>query len=229
MPAAETAAAIAAIVGTGVSIYQAAHSAKLRRNAEKRLENMANNAPTYKPNQSILNYYDEALRRYNTPATESAEYKANKQNIQQGTQQGLAASRDRRLGGALIPALIQNQNNSLLKASALGEQRKAGEFATLGSATNMRAADQNKEWAQNNLYPFEAQYNLLAMKAAGQAQVQNQSMQNASNGLMSLGTMAGSGAFSGSGKNVGGYNFTNREYNRLNSAWSKNRANYAAY
>jgi hypothetical protein len=163
-----------------------------RRKAERGLENMQ--TPTYAPNQSILDYYQKALQKYETNPTDSAEYKAQKQNILQGTQQGIAASQGRRMAGATIAPLIQGQNNSLLKAAISGEQRKAQEFQQLGSATQMKAQEEGKAFNQNYIAPFEKKYNLLAMKAAGKAAAQNAATQNMYNNALSAASLlAGSG------------------------------------
>ena len=163
------------------SVYSTARAASERKKAEKKLEGME--VPKYSPNQSILDYYQKALQRYDTQPTDSAEYKLQKQNIQQGTTQAIASGQDRRMGGANVPAIIQNQNNSLLKAAVAGEQRKAQEFARLGQAAGMKAGEDKAAFNQNFIAPFEKNYNLFAMKAAGQAQVQNASMQNVYNNL----------------------------------------------
>ena len=171
---------IVPLVTTAYSVYSTANAASKAKKAERELEGMQ--SPTYTPNQSILNYYNEALRRYNVNPSDTREYKANEQGIKQGTIQALSSLRDRRSSG-LIPTVIQGQNNALLKAAALAEQRKAQEFTTLGNATQMKAGEGAKEFQFNKIFPFETKYNLLAMKAAGQNQVANQSIQNAFNNL----------------------------------------------
>lgn len=72
----------------------------------------------------------------------------------------------------------------MLRANVAAEQRKSGDLARLGQAAGMRSGEEGKAFQYNKIYPFEKQYNLLASKAAGQAQVQNQAMQNAYNNLM---------------------------------------------
>ena len=164
------------LVTAAISGVSALSAGAKRRKAERGLENMQ--TPTYAPNQSILDYYQKALQKYETNPTDSAEYKAQKQNIIQGTQQGIAASQGRRMAGATIAPLIQGQNNSLLKAAISGEQRKAQEFQQLGSAAQMKAQEEGKAFNQNYIAPFEKKYNLLAMKAAGKASAQNAATKN---------------------------------------------------
>ena len=47
------------LIGAGVSVYQAASSASKAKKAERSLEESLKNTPQYKPNQSILNYYQQ--------------------------------------------------------------------------------------------------------------------------------------------------------------------------
>ena len=183
---------IVPLVTAAASIYSSAHAANQRKKAERRLEGMK--TPEYTPNPSILDYYKKALQRYNTNTSDTAEYKLQQQNIKQGITQGIAAAQDRRLGGAITPALIQGGNNAMLRANVAAEQRKSGDLARLGQAAGMRSGEEGKAFQYNKIYPFEKQYNLLASKAAGQAQVQNQAMQDAYNNLgatLALGYDAG--------------------------------------
>lgn len=147
---------------SGLSAYDKAQKAK---DAEKSLRAMQ--PPRYQPNQSILNLYQKALQKYETSPTDTAEYKLQNQNIKQGITQGLSAARERRLGGAITPALIQGGTNSLLKAAVEGERKKAQEFNALTNATQLKAQEEGKAFHQNSVVPFEKNYNLLAMKAAG--------------------------------------------------------------
>lgn len=181
------------------SVYSGVQANNKAKSAEKGLENMQ--TPKYSPNQSILDYYQKALQKYETNPTDTAEYKLQKQQIGQGTTQAIAASQDRRLGGATIPSIIQNKNNSLLKAAVAGEQQKANQFATLGHATQLRAAEDSKAFNQNVIAPFEKNYNLLAMKAAGSAQAGNAALQNAYNNLLAADATK-SDTDSGTGKNT---------------------------
>jgi len=169
---------IVPLLTTAYSVYSTAHSASKAKKAERSLEESLNNTPKYQPNKSILNYYDEALRKYNVNPSDTRQYKLDQQNIKQGTIQGLKAGQDRRMGGAIIPTLISGQNNLLLKAAANAENRKAQEFGVLGEATRMKAGEDKAAFQQNEMYPFEARYNLLAMKAAAERANQRTSMQN---------------------------------------------------
>ena len=166
------------------------------RDAENELENMQ--VPSYKRNQGIIDYYDEALRKYKVAPTESAGYKVNKQNIMQGTTQGLKALQDRRSGLAGIPTLIGNQNNSLLKAAVQAEQDKSRQASIVSSAAGQAMAEHDREYQYNQIWPYQKKYNLLAMKAAALSKRQTANEQGALSSLSSIDSMGG-----GSGGGMG--------------------------
>ncbi len=159
----------------GYSIINGAFAEDRATKAQKKLAQMQ--SPTYKPSQSILDYYQSALQKYNTNPTDTAAYKLQDQNIKQGTAQGISALRDRRLGGG-INSLVNTQNNGLLKAAAQEEAKKQQELGTLGQAARMKAGEEGKAFNYNSIQPFERNYNLTAMKAAGANQVYNKSIEN---------------------------------------------------
>lgn len=172
---------IVPLVTAAASIYSSAKAASQRKKAEREMENMK--TPSYTPNASILDYYQKALQKYNVNPTDTAQYKLQSQNVKQGLTQGIAAAQDRRLGGAITPSLVQGANNAMLKTAVAGEQQKNADLSRLGQAASMKAGEEGKAFQYNSVYPFEKQFNLLASKAAGQAQVQNQAMTNAYNNL----------------------------------------------
>lgn len=220
------------------SVYNSAHAASKAKKAENQLEDSLNNAPKYKPNSSILQYYDEALRKYNANPSDTREYKMASQGIKQGTVQGLNYLQDRRSGLAGVPTLIANQNNSLLKAAVNSENRKAQEFGVLGNAANMKAGQEAKAFQQNELYPFEAKYNLLSAKAAGNRAAQRQETSNVFNNLGAAASLYDGGDMNwGTGRNqwgqqtrtVAGQSFTKPKYNRINNQWMNNMSNFRGW
>lgn len=184
------------------ALYSTADSWKkynAARDAEEKLTRLQ--SPTYQRNQSILDYYQKALQKYETNPTETAAYKQQKQQIGQGVTQAISGARDRRLGGAIIPSVIQGANNSLLKAAVEGEKRKAQELGVLGNAAQLKAGEDQKAFQYNSISPYEKNYNLLAMKAAGSAQAGNAALQNAYNNLLAADATK-SDTDSGTGKNT---------------------------
>lgn len=206
----------------GYSLYSSERAKSKARKSENELEESLNNTPQYRPNQSILDYYQTALNKYNVNPTDTREFKATQQGIKQGTVQGLKYAQDRRSGQALIPTLISGQNNSLLKAAVEGERRKAHEFAVLGQATGMRASEEGKAFHQNVVAPFEAKYNLLAMKAAGQNQVANASLQNAYNNASAVSSFVG-----GDNDGFGGEYYTQKKFGDRYGAQGAGAYNWA--
>jgi len=169
----------------GIGLLQGLFGGRKARKAQKELENLQ--TPTYDPNQSILSYYNNALQRYNVNPYNSTLYKTQQQNIGRGVNQGIGALNDRRSGLAGIASLIQGQNDSLLKAGIAAENQKDQRFSQLGSATNMKVADDLRGFQYNKLAPYEKKYNLLAMKAGANAKTANDGLQNIFRGLTSMG------------------------------------------
>ena len=160
------------------SVYSSASSASKAKKAERGLEESLKNTPQYRPNRSILNYYDEALRRYNVAPTESSEYKAEQQLINRSANSALRNLQDRRSALAGVPSITAVKNNALVNAAVKAEQRKEQQLNRVGQAAQMKAGEEGKAFQQNEVAPFEGKYNLLAMKAAGSRADQRTSMSN---------------------------------------------------
>lgn len=156
------------VLGIGESIINAGKAHR----AQRQLETMIDN---YQPNQSIMDYYNKALSRYNSNPYTSSLYNQQKENIARSTAQGIAALGDRRSALAGIPALVQNQNDSMLKAAAAAEGQQGQQLSQLGQATAAKAAEDK--------YKFEGKYNLLSMKAGAANQGVNAGIQNIFGGL----------------------------------------------
>ena len=184
------------------------------RKATKALEKLQ--SPTYKQNQSILDYYNQALSRYGVSPTDSAMYKRQQRDIDRGVSGSIAALGDRRSGQAGISSILRAANDASLDANVAAEQEKSSRFGQLGGATQMKAGEDRMAFDINEMQPFERKYNLLAMKAAGGNQTANQGISNTFGALQSFGQMGmmddmyGKGGSSGSG---GG--FWNTKYGQL--------------
>ena len=176
---------IQAIAGAiqGVSAWD---KSEKRKDVELELEKLG--SPTYRKNQSIIDFYDEALRKYKVSPTETAEYKLQKQNINQGVIQGLNAFQNRRSAMGGVSSLISGQNNALLKAASKAEQDKQRQGAIVSNAAQSASAENLRDYQLNQRAPFEQKYNLLAAKAAGLSKVQNAQTQNAYSNLSAFAT-----------------------------------------
>lgn len=191
------------LITAAVSLGSAANKKRQAKLAEKGLEGMQN--PTYRPNQSILDYYSMALKKYQTSPTDTAGYKRDTQNIRQSTTQALSSLNKLRSGD--VANIVQGQNNSLLKAAVNAENRKAQELGVLADATRLKAGEGAKEFQYNQIAPFEKNYNLLALKAAGSRADQRTSTQNAYNNLGAAASiLAGGDGMGGEGNGNNSFN-----------------------
>jgi hypothetical protein len=196
-------------IQAGAGIVQGIIGGIGARKARRALENLP--TPTYSPVKSITDYYNEAQNRYQESPYQSNLYKMQAQNIQRGTNQGMAMLQDRRSGQAGVSGLIQSQNDALLKAGVAAEQQKDQRFNQYGAAAGAMGAEQRKAWEVNQMMPYQKRHDILSQKAAGYSQLMNAGLQNAFGGLQT-GVMAKSGMFgSGSEPNVG-RNYSDLEY-----------------
>lgn len=136
---------------------------------------------SYKTPESILDYYNKALQRYNVNPYTSAMYRSQQDQIKGGTAQAINTLQDRRsvLGG--LSSVIQGQNDSLLRAAAAAEGQQAQALNEVGQASGMKAADDR--------YKFENKANLLAMKAGGATDLFNSGLSNIYGGLQNMSMM----------------------------------------
>lgn len=174
-------------IQAGAGLVQSIIGGGKAKKAQKQLENLQ--TPTYNPNQSILDYYNRALSRYNADPTSTALYKNQMKNIQRGVATGLTSLQDRRgaLGG--ITKLVQAQNDATLNAEVAAERQRDQRFGVLGGATGMKAGEDRAAFQQNVIAPYEKKYNLLAMKAGAANATANAGLSNIFGGLKSAGEM----------------------------------------
>jgi hypothetical protein len=170
------------IAQTGLGLVQSIFGGGAARKAQKQMEQMVN---SYKPNQSILDYYNKAVQRYNVDPYGSAMYRNQMQNVNRNVATGIGAAQDRRSGMAAISNLTQGANDASLRAVAGAEQQQAQALGQLGQATAMKA--------QEDFKPFEMKYNLLSMKAGGGNQIMNAGISNVFNGLGNVSNMLTAG------------------------------------
>ena len=177
-----------AIAQAGVGLAQTVGGWIQQHRATKQLEKLQ--SPTYNQNQSILDYYNQALQRYNVSPTESALYKNQQKNIGRGLATGINAYQDRRSGQAGISSMIRNANDASLNSEVAAENQQNQRFGQLGSATGMKAAEDAKAFQYNKLMPYQNKYNLLAQKAAGGNAIANSGMSNIFGGLSTANQMS---------------------------------------
>lgn len=177
-----------AIAQAGVGLAQTIGGWIQQRKATKALEKLK--SPTYNQNQSILDYYNQALQRYNVSPTESALYKNQQKNIGRGLATGINAYQDRRSGQAGISSILRNANDASLNSEVAAENQRNQRFGQLGAATGMKAAEDAKAFQYNQLMPYQNKYNLLAQKASGGNAIANSGMSNIFGGINTANQMS---------------------------------------
>lgn len=179
---------LAALIPAAIGAAQAIGGAIKTKKAERALEGMQ----TPKANQSIIDYYNEALNKYRVPATDTALYKQQMNNINRNVASAIGAGQDRRSGQGLVSNLVQRGNDASLNAVVNAENQREKRFATLGSATSAKAQTETK--AADDA--FNKKYNLLALKASGGNKDVSAGIQNIASGVQNY-AMMGSGNSSG--------------------------------
>lgn len=157
------------LLGIGQTLFSGKHK------AEKDLENYAN---SYVPNQSIQDYYNKALAKYNPNAYQSAEYQ-NRANINsRNLTTGINAASDRRAGVGALSGLVQGADDANANAASQAEAAQRGNLGQLGAAAGAKSAEDSKK--------YDLKYNLLAMKAGGANANQSAGIKNIFGGLQGV-------------------------------------------
>lgn len=170
--------------------------------AEKKIEGMK--SPTYTPSKSIMDYYNTALQRYNVNPYQSQQYQYAQQLAGRNMAAGVNALQSRASAVGGISRLAALSNEQGLKAGVQAEQEQSRRFAQLGAAAGEKAQEERTAYQYNQLAPYERQYNLLAMKAAGGAQTANAGISNLFGGLQNMGNAAMLNKMYSDGGNSGG-------------------------
>ena len=193
-----------AVVGVGLGATQMITSNKQQKRAQRSLEEQAKNSPLYKPDKSIDTYYQEAMNRYKENPYQSQQYQAGAQNIQRATAQGISGLQDRRSAIGGIGRLQANQMGAMQNLGAQAEASRQQRLGQFGQATQLKSGDYQRQFDINKMTPYNRQLQLEQMKAQAAGERYNAGMQMVGQGLSSIGSLAGAGAFKGvGGKNVG--------------------------
>ncbi len=176
--------AIAAIPAA-VGLYQSIAGGIRASKARKALAGQK--TPTYAPDKSIMDYYNQAANRYNVSPYNSQLYQYNKANASGALANGIGALQDRRSALAGVSGLTQNYQGNLAKGALAAENQKTGEFQTLGRATGMQSGDNRYAYGQNQLLPYNANRSLFNAEASGGNAEFNSGLSNINSGLQSVG------------------------------------------
>lgn len=147
------------------------------KRAQRELENLA--TPTTTADPSVQYLYNNALNRA-TNAYTNPLYLQQQKNVNRSQAAGLSALNDRRGGVAGISRLVALGNDSLERAAANADAQAQSQ---LGSATRMKAADNERMFNINQMLPYQKKFSLLSAKAGGANQLMNAGLSNAFGGI----------------------------------------------
>lgn len=195
---------IVPLIAAGAGIAQSIFGANKAKKYQRQLDNMQ--SPTYNPNRGILDFYNQALARYNVNPTESALYKRQSQNIQRNQAAGIMGLNDRRSVLAGLPSLLRASNDAALNTEVAAEQQRDQRFSQLGQATEAKAGEERTAFDVNQMQPFERKFNMLAQRAGAANQLTNTGLSNIFGGIQNLSMM---------NPTIGGRRRMNRSANAL--------------
>lgn len=152
--------------------YSSARASSKREQSENKLEEQAN---SFQPNASILDYYNKALAKYSPNPYQTASYSQQSNEINRNLATGLNAASNKRLGLGAIGGLVQQANDASARAAGNAEASNRQDLSQLAQAAGMKTNEQQKK--------FDLMYNLTAAKAGAYAQTQNTGLQNLYGGL----------------------------------------------
>jgi len=175
------------LLQAGAGIVQSIIGGAKARKTQRELERME--SPLYRQNQSILDYYNTALSRYNVSPTDSSMYKRNMQNINRGVASGVSSLQDKRSSLAGLPSILRAANDAKLDTEVAAENERNNRFAQVGNAAEMKAGEDRMAYQYNELMPFERKYNLKAAKAGAANQAANAGLANIFGGLQNMNSL----------------------------------------
>lgn len=158
---------IASGVQTGIGALQSASAAKKRNAAISRLEQMAANSPLQKQSKTLNDYYQESLNRYRENPFTTPYYLENLKQSERAATQALGAlqTRGAAIGGASrINRILADAKN---RGVAGAMQNKNVQFGQLGSATQMKRAEERELFDINKMTPYNRRLQLQQMQAEG--------------------------------------------------------------
>lgn len=204
----------AAAVTVGTGVFQAATSGKNKRARE--LEQFAKNSPLYKGSKSIDDYYQQALNRYSENPYQSQQYQLGAMSAQRATAQGIGALQDRRSAIGGISRIALGQTSAMQNLGAQAEAQRNQRFGQLGSATQMKTAEDYKKFDINQMTPYNRMLQLKQWKAQAAADQYNAGMQSIASGASNIAMTGISKGGFGSAKTPKTTDFTGQNNVALN-------------
>jgi hypothetical protein len=158
---------IASGVQAGIGAIQSAGAAKKRNAAISKLEQLAANSPLQKESKTLNDYYQESLNRYRENPFTTPYYLENLKQSERAATQALGAlqTRGAAIGGtSRINRILQDAKN---RGVAGAMQNKNVQFGQLGSATQMKRAEERELFDINKMTPYNRRLQLQQMAAEG--------------------------------------------------------------
>src|SRR6185312_12279542 len=177
-------------ISAGAGLIQGVAGLFSGNKARKQIENTP--TPYYQPDKGLMDYYQDALGRYNTNPYSSQMYQVAQNSANSRLATGIGALQDRRSAVGNIGALVGGSNASLQQAGVQAEAQRNRDFATLGQATNMEAGDKRLQFQYNQLLPYQKRMSVFEAKAEGGNAMENAGLSNLFNGI---GGVAAAGGF----------------------------------
>jgi hypothetical protein len=167
-----------------------------RKKAERDFESFAKQRPLAKSSASLDNYYQQAVNRYNENPYQSQQYQVGAMNAQRATAQGIGALQDRRSAIGGIGRLALGQNAAMQNLGVQAEAQRNARFGQLGSATQMKTAQDRYLYDINEATPFNTMLGIKQMKsqAANERYNAGLNMIGSAAGNYALGSMYGGAA-----------------------------------
>lgn len=186
-----TAGTIAAIAGGTKALVGGIGAATSgAKKAQRDLEQLSGASPKYKGNKSIEDYYGEALGRYKESPYQSKQYQEAQKAAGATTAAGLGAMQDRRGALGAVSRLAGIQNQAMANAGVAAEQQRNQRFGQLGSATQMKTAEDYRKFDINEMTPYQRKLQLAQYKSQSANAKKAAGMQMLGSGLGDIGTAA---------------------------------------
>lgn len=185
----------ATLIAGGIKAISANNKAK---RAERAIENLE--TPTYKPNQSITDYYNEAIKRYQN-AYQGEQYRYGIQQGDRSLAAGVGALQDRRSAVGGISRLVALTNDN-----ALRQGLAAQDIGQLGAAAQVKAQDDRFAYNANEVMPYQKKLQLYGMKAGAARTMEAAGWQDIGSGINTIGSGVSSGVNNGWGGDGGSNN-----------------------
>jgi hypothetical protein len=174
-------------VGQGLyGLYNAIKSGQEAKDYQAKMERMARSSPVRQANPELANYYGEALNRYRENPFTTPYYTESIKQANRAAANAIGAMQTR---GAAIGS-IGRINQGLMDASNRGVmgaiQNKNAQFSQLGSATQMKKAEEDQMFDINQMTPYNRMLQLQQLKTQAANDRFNAGLSMGAQGLSNL-------------------------------------------